>query len=64
MQDYIDRLIRAGMRPDDAAVLVMDFMRELDFDGLHEYVAEFEALVKITAIYAANIPHERYVEAV
>ena len=64
MQDYIDRLIAAGMRPDDATVLVMDFCRELDFDGLEDYVANYEALTRITAIYEASIPHKRYVEAV
>ena len=64
MQEYIDRLTQAGMRPDDATVLVMDFMRELDFDGLEEYVAEYEALTKIVAIYASNITDVSYVAAV
>ena len=62
MQDYINRLIRAGMKPEDATVLVMDFARELDFAGLRDYVAEFEALAGISAVYEANIPHVKYVE--
>lgn len=60
MYDFIERLIRAGMNPDNATVVVIGFMRELDFDGLKEYVAEFEAVSKICAIYETKIPHVKY----
>lgn len=43
-QDYIKRLVAVGLRPADAAVLVNDFWRELDFDGLDAYCAELERL--------------------
>ena len=42
-KNYIDRLIAAGIRPDDAFVIVNDFWRELDFDGLEDYVQIMEA---------------------
>lgn len=43
-QDYIDRLTAVGVRMDDATVLVNDFLRELDWDGLADYCAELERL--------------------
>lgn len=44
MQDYIDRLVACRVRIDDATVIVNDFLREQDWDGLAEYVAELERL--------------------
>ncbi len=43
--DYVERLCAAGMRLDDAVVLVNDFQRELDWDGLADYVEEYERLM-------------------
>ncbi len=45
--DYVERLCAAGMRLDDACLLVSDFRRELDFDGLEEYVKEYERLAYV-----------------
>lgn len=42
MQEYIDRLCLCGIRKDDAWVLVNDFLRELDWNGLADYVNELE----------------------
>lgn len=42
MQDYIDRLLACGVRLDNAMVIVNDFMRELDFDGLADFCARLE----------------------
>lgn len=45
-QHYIDRLRAAGLHEDDAAVIVNDFLRDLDFEGLSDYCAELERLHK------------------
>lgn len=50
MQDYIDRLTNCGVRLDDAMVIVSDFARDLDFNGLAEYVAELERLHGLAAV--------------
>ena len=47
MYEYINRLCRCGMRVDDAYTVVNDFFRELDFDGLREYVRNYETVTKI-----------------
>lgn len=44
MQNYIDRLIRAGMSLGDAIVIVDDFLLEHDKDGLETYCSEMEWL--------------------
>ena len=44
---YIERLCAAGMRLDDATILVQDFERDLDFDGLEDYVKEYERLAYV-----------------
>lgn len=44
MDEYIARLIACRFRVDNAIVVVNDFMRELDFDGLAAYVTETERL--------------------
>lgn len=43
-QNYIDRLLAVGISLDNASVLVDDFLREHDFDGLASYCAELERL--------------------
>lgn len=47
MTDYVAKLVSCGMRIDDAMVLVKDFERELDFDGLADYVNEYENLAYV-----------------
>lgn len=42
--DYIDRLTSCGVRIDHALVIVNDFLRELDFEGLENYCTELEML--------------------
>lgn len=42
-QDYIDRLTYAGMRIDNAWMIVDDFLRDLDFGGLEDYCKALEA---------------------
>ena len=49
--EYIMRLCKCGMRVDDAYTVVNDFCRELDFDGLKEYVSEYETITKIVNAY-------------
>ena len=44
MYEYINRLCRCGMRIDDAYTVVNDFYRELDFDGLKDYISEYETI--------------------
>ena len=44
MQNYLDRMTSCGVRLDDALVILNDFMRELDFDGLENYCRELEML--------------------
>lgn len=44
MQNYLDRLTACGVRIDHALVIVSDFLRDLDFDGLSDYCAEMERL--------------------
>lgn len=41
-QNYIARLRAVGMRLDNATVLVNDFLRDLDWDGLADYCATLE----------------------
>lgn len=43
-QEYIARLRAVGMRLDDATMLINDFMREQDWDGLVEFVIRIERL--------------------
>ena len=45
--EYIMRLCRCGMRVDDAYTVVNDFCRELDFDGLKEYVKQKELVAEM-----------------
>ena len=49
--EYVMRLCRCGMRVDDAYTVVNDFYRELDFDGLKDYVSEYETITKIVNAY-------------
>lgn len=51
MQEYIMRLCRCGMRIDDAYTVVNDFCRELDIDGLKDYVEQYEVAHKIVKAY-------------
>lgn len=51
MLEYVDRLCACGLRKDDAWVLVTDFLRELDFDGLAEYVKELERLHVLASVF-------------
>lgn len=51
MQDYIMRLCKCGMRIDDAYTVVNDFFRELDFDGLAEYISQQETIRSIIDQY-------------
>ena len=44
MQDYLFRLTSCGVRLDDATVIINDFLRDLDFDGLNDYIRELEYL--------------------
>lgn len=44
MNEYINRLMACGMRVDDAYTVCNDFYRELDFDGLAEYVTQYETI--------------------
>lgn len=53
MNEYIDRLCRCGMRVDDAYTVCNDFYRELDFDGLKEYVKQKETIHQIVNDYVA-----------
>lgn len=38
MSEYVDRLVMCGYRVDDAWMAVSDFMRELDWDALFDFV--------------------------
>ena len=49
--EYINRLCKCGMRIDDAYTVVNDFYRELDFDGLKDYVSEFEVIHSMLDAY-------------
>lgn len=44
MDEYIRRLMNCGWRMDNAWMLVNDLLRELDFDGLEEFILREEAL--------------------
>lgn len=44
MNEYIERLVVSGMDPNDATIIVNDFMRDSDFDGLKQYVMEYESI--------------------
>lgn len=43
MEEYIRRLVHCGWRTDNAWMLVNDLLRELDFNGLEEFVQREEA---------------------
>lgn len=49
-QNYIARLTACGMRIDNAVVLINDFLRELDFDGLADYCKELERTHELAKI--------------
>ena len=49
--EYIMRLCRCGMRIDDAYTVCNDFYRELDFDGLAEYVSQYEVIHEMLNAY-------------
>lgn len=51
MHEYINRLMACGMRVDDAYTVCNDFFRELDFDGLEEYVSQYEVIHKMLNAY-------------
>lgn len=38
MDDYIDRLMMCGWRRDQAYKIVNDFLKNLNFDGLNEFI--------------------------
>lgn len=38
MDDYIERLMMCGWRYTQACYIVESFLRELDFDGLAEFI--------------------------
>ena len=42
--EYIAELCGLGMRVDDAYVVVNDFFRELDIDGLKDYIRQYRAI--------------------
>ena len=44
MQNYLDRLTACGVRIDHAVVIVNDFLRDLDWNGLNDYIRELEYL--------------------
>lgn len=47
MYEYVRRLCNCGMRVDDAYTVCNDFYRELDFDGLKEYVKQKELVAEM-----------------
>lgn len=47
MYEYINRLCKCGMRIDDAYAVCNDFFRELDFEGLKEYVKQKEIIAEV-----------------
>ena len=47
MHEYIRRLCAAGMRVDHAYEIVDNFYRELDFEGLRDFVAGYETAARI-----------------
>lgn len=49
--DYVNRLCCCGMRVDDAYTVCHDFYRELDFDGLEDYVSRYEVIHNIVNAY-------------
>jgi len=51
MHEYIRRLTNCGMRVDDAYTVVNDFYRELDFEGLEDYVSGYEVMTSIVSAY-------------
>lgn len=44
MQYYVDRLCSLGLSRADAALIVRDFMKELDVKGLRAYIDELEQI--------------------
>lgn len=44
MQNFIDRLFACGVCEDDATILINDFVRDRDFEGLADYCAELERI--------------------
>lgn len=51
MVDYINELCACGMRVDDAYTVVNDFFRELDIDGLEDYILQYKAVRETLAAY-------------
>ena len=47
MYEYIHRLCACGMRVDRAYSVVNSFYRDLDFDGLRDFVRTYENNAKI-----------------
>ena len=44
MQEYLEHLIACGISYSDAIIIVSDFLRTLDWDGLDEYCRRAEAI--------------------
>lgn len=44
MQEYLEHLITCGIRYSDEVIIVSDFLRTLDWDGLDEYCRRAEAI--------------------
>ena len=44
MQEYLEHLIACGISYSDAVIIVSDFLRTLDWDGLDEYCRRAEAI--------------------
>lgn len=44
MDEYIRRLMNCGWCMDNAWMLVNDLLRELDFDGLEDFIRREESL--------------------
>lgn len=42
MDNFIERLMLCGWRKDQAWILVSDFLRELDFDELEDFIRREE----------------------
>ena len=49
MAEYISELCSLGMRIDDAYVIVNDFFREANIDGLKDYIKEYRDIRIILA---------------
>ena len=44
LQIYVDKLCSLGLSRGDAALIVREYFKELDIDGLRAYIAELEAI--------------------